>query len=164
MVDMKALIAQHKANLSEAKPVIVNVEIAGELVEVGITPILGDGWQDLAGRFPPRSKTTDDSLGFNQKDLPSEYPVAHLTVAGESVDAETWAEFYGVLASPSRNSLVSVMWGVNVLDPMNLLKALGKAKAGGSSDSPANLASRRAASKGGSRPKSPSSSTTKKAE
>lgn len=162
MVDVRALIAKQRAELDAAVPVLVEVELAGEVLTVGVRKLSGDDWQELVSKYPPRTGTTDDRVGFNQKDLPGGYPIEYLTVASEPIDADTWRDMYAVLTAPGRNALVATMWGENVMEPMKRL-AEGKAMAGGSSGSPANRASRRAASKGGSPRSSRATSTTKKA-
>lgn len=154
MVDIRALIEKQRAEFDEGSEVsLAMVQLAGELVEVEVRRADGAAWQDLTATHPPRPDTEDYRVGCNLATLPAAYPVSRLRVAGEDIDADTWGDLYESLDASSRNVVGAIMWKVNALDPTAALIALGKAAAGGSLESPANRASRRAASKGGSQRK-----------
>lgn len=148
--DVHALIEKQRASLEATEPQVAEIVLGGELVDVSVTKMRGDAWETLAAEHEPRTGTTDARIGFNAKTLPGDYPVERLLVGGEPIDAATWRSVWESLDPPSRTSVVNIMWGANVLIPMQERIALGKARSGVKSGSPANRASRRAASKGGS--------------
>jgi len=153
-MDLKALIAKQREALAEVKTKTLEVVLGGEAVEVVVAKVSPDEWQELASSHPPRrTNTGDHSIGYDQYALPRDYPAGRITVGGEPVDQEEWAEIYSVLEAVHRNSIGSLIWGLNVYDVMQELQRLGKAEAGRQSASPANRESRRAASKAGSRAK-----------
>jgi len=153
-MDLKALVAKQRDALADLKTKTVEVVLGGEAVEVVLAKVSPDEWQELAADHPPRKTNTGDhSIGYDQYALPRDYPADRITVGGEAVDQEQWAEIYSVLEAVHRNSIGSLIWGLNVLDVMEELQRLGKAAAGRRSASPANRESRRAASKGASRQK-----------
>lgn len=159
---LQALIAKQRAVLEKPKTAEVNVALAGQLVPVEITKLMPDDWQALVGQNPVRSNVRSDAnVGFDQDKLPRAYPADKIKVGGEQVDEETWRAMYAVLDVAHRNAVSTLMWGQNVYEAIMELRDLGKAVAGQSSGSPANRASRRAASKGGSPRKSPSTTTPK---
>ena len=160
-MDIQALIAAHRAEVESAPSKDVPIPFGGESVTVTVTELRGDAWQDLTAEHPPRAGNTDDEqLGFNPKTLTEAFP--GVRVNGELVDAGTWAEMYSLMDAVSRNAIAGTIWQVHVMDKLSKFAALGKASAARQSVSPANRASRRAASKGGSQPKSRGTSTTKK--
>lgn len=158
--ELKALIAEQRAVLEKPRTAEVTVAMAGRLVPVEITKLMPDDWQALVGQNPVRSNVKSDSnVGFDQDKLPRAYPADKIKVDGEPVDEETWRDMYAVLEVAHRNAVSTLMWGQNVYEAIMELRDLGKVAAGRSSGSPANRASRRAASKGGSPRKSPATTT-----
>lgn len=169
-MDLKALIAEQKAEIESVKTESVDVVLGKERVTVEVARLLPDDWQQLVAEHPPRKlagKTlmvhSDSSIGYDQNGLPRDYPAEKIRVGGETVDQETWREIYTVLNTVHRNNVGTVIWGLNVFDAVQELQELGKAVAGLSSASHANRESRRAASKGGSRRKSPATTPQKDA-
>lgn len=162
-MDVRSLIAQQKAALESPPSAKVDVVYGGELVTVEVTKLIGGEWQALADAHPPRSGTTDVGVFYNQATLPAAYPADQITFAGEKVTTEMWQEIYATMDAVHRNNIGAVMYGVNQHDVKKELVTLGKARQGQASVSPENSASRPAASKGGSRRKSPRTSTTKNA-
>lgn len=153
-MSLKDLIAKQRAEVENLGSDSVKVALGGELVEVVIIKLRPDEWENLTASNPPRAGIDSDrNLGFNQDHLPKDYPPERITVAGEPVDAETWADVWSVLTSVNRKNIGTLIWGINVYSAMVELRELGKAEAGQSSSSPANRESRRAASKAGSRQK-----------
>lgn len=154
MKDLKALIEAEKQRIEDPAKDSVPIAIGGEILTVEVTKLHPNVWTELVARHPARSNVAGDGrLGFNQATLPGDYPVERITVDGEPVDRDTWVQMYAVLDVAHRNSLNSLMWGLNVYAAVLELAALGKAEAGRSSGSPANRVSRRAASKAGSQQK-----------
>lgn len=148
------LIAKQKASVEQLPSDSVKVALGGELIEVVVTKLRPDEWDALTAANPPRAGLdADRNLGFNQDSLPKGYPVERIQVGGESVDAETWNETWRVLNSVNRKNIGVLIWGLNVYTAILEMRELGKAAAGQSSNLPANRESRRAASKGGNRPK-----------
>lgn len=163
MSDLKSLIAKQRVQVEQPKTESVDVVLANELVTLVFARLLPDDWQQLVAEHPPRTVEghngrvtmvhADSHIGYDQHTLPRDYPVHRITVNGEAVDAEMWRELYTVLNSVHKNNVGTTIWGLNVFDAIKELQALGKAGAGLPSSSPANRASRRAASKASSRQK-----------
>lgn len=149
-MDLKALIAQQRANIEATKTETVNVVLGEELVPVEVSRLLPDDWQSLVAAHPPRKTSKSDAnIGYDQNGLPRDYPAEKIKVAGEPVSSDTWRELYAVLNSVNRNNVGTVIWGLNVYEAIQELQALGKAAADQQSASQGNRESRRAASKGG---------------
>lgn len=150
-MDVKALIARQRAIIEAPKTDGLNVALGGELVPVEVARLMPDDWQLLVAAHPPRkSSRTDANIGYDQHGLCRSYPADRITVAGEPIDAETWADLWDSLNSVNKNNVHTLIWGLNVYDAIKELQELGKAAAGSPSSSPGNRASRRAGSKGGS--------------
>lgn len=161
-MNVQELIAKQRAELAEDKAESVDVVLGGELVAVTVKKLLPDDWQMLVAVHPPRKGATGDAnVGYDQASLPRDYPATHIEVAGQPVDDATWADLWAVLDSVHRNNVGSVIWGVNYYAAIKELRELGKAAAGQASSSPAPSGSRPVASKGGSRRKSPATTTRK---
>lgn len=161
-IDVQALIEKQRAVVENLPSDVCGISLGGEHVEVRFTKLRADDWADLMAAHPPRSGSSEDQYaGFNQKSMPGGYPVASLLVGGGPVSAEQWAEIYSLVDSVSRNLMAATIYGLNIAKPMRELLALGKAGQGGTSGSPANRESRRAASKGGSQRKSRATTTQK---
>lgn len=167
MTDLDALIAKQRARLEKPASDTLNVAVGGELVALEFWKIPGVDWSLLAAVNPPRpGSKADTNHGYNSDSLPADYPVTAISVGGEPIEKETWQALYAVLDSTHRKNIAAVLWGLNVYAVIQELGALGKASAGASvkkRTSPANRASRRAASAAGSPRKSPGTSTTPKA-
>lgn len=142
MSDLKSLVAKARAEavaLEQEQPTPVPVLLGGELVDVGVRPVLGRVWDDLTATNPPRpGSVQDENLGFNVSGVVRDYPVSHLLVAGEPVKAErvdddddepTWGEIFDLLPSPSRKLLAAMLWGINQNEPQKKIAELGKARA-----------------------------------
>lgn len=167
MTSLDDLIAQQKAQLEAFETEDLNVAMAGELVPLKISAILPDRWSLVVASNPPRpGAARDKNLGMNTNTLPADYPAASIIVAGEHVTQERWREIYGVLDSVNRENVATVIWGLNVWTPLKKLSDLGKAQRESETKprSRSRSASPRGAGTAGSRPKSPRSSTTRKAD
>lgn len=161
-VDVQALIEKQRAVVENLPSRECFAVFGGERVEVQITKLRSDAWADLIAAHPPRpGNELDREAGFNQKTLPGGYPVGSLLFGGEPVTVEQWAEIFPLLDTITRNQLVQTIYLLNILDPVRELLALGKVGQGGTSGSPANRESRRAASKGGNQRKSRATTTPK---
>nr|WP_278101164.1 hypothetical protein [Microbacterium proteolyticum] len=154
-MDLKKLIAQERAKAEGPQPTVTKTIPLGESgADVTFEKLRGDAWQALVAEYPAREDVVSDfTIGYNERAVTLNYPLEHVTVDGEPVDVETWAELYEVLDGVGRNLLALGIWQVNVQDAINRLAELGKARAALLQTSPGNRASRRAASKGGSRQK-----------
>ena len=168
MTSLDDLIAQQKAQIENFETDDLNIVMAGQLVPLKITALLPTEWSMVVAANPPRpGAARDKNLGMNTNTLPSDYPAVKITVNGEAVDQEKWRSIYAVLDSINRENVATVMWGLNVWAAMQKLTALGKAQAGETStkrNTRSRSASPRAAGKAGNPPKSPRSSTTRKAD
>lgn len=142
MTDLKALVAKARAEVAAAAaepPTPVPVLLGGELVDVGIRPVLGSVWDDLTATHPPRpGSTQDENVGFNVAGVVRDYPVSHLLVGGQPVkavpddeddDEPTWGDIFDILPSPSRKLLEAMLWGINHNDQAARIRELGKARA-----------------------------------
>lgn len=136
-MSIKDDIAAERAAIEAAPAVEVPTRMNGKEHPVTIRRLNPAEWGDLAAKHPPRPRSTDTALGYNEGTLPGRYPVTHITVDGEPIDAETWLEFYTALKSTYRAAVATAIWGENVYPAIKEIEDLGKAMAGKSSDSPA---------------------------
>lgn len=141
-MSVQDLIAKARAEIETAEPVVAPVEVGGELVDIGFRPVLGYVWADLTAVNPPRQGAVlDGNVGFNSDAIAKAYPLDKITVGGEPVDAETWADLLGVLTAPGRKLVAMALWGINQFSPQKRANELGKARAGAAKKkrhSPAN--------------------------
>lgn len=137
MADVSKLIAKAKAGLAVQSVHDLDVVIAGEKVKLGFAKASPDEWDLLVVSNPPRPGVEGDSrLGYNPKRVSVGYPNVELD--GEVLDAEVWAELYSVIESVWRNMIELTIWGINVNDQLQVLRAVGKVLAGQESSLPAN--------------------------
>lgn len=137
MVDVKKLIEKKRAEAGVIKESSVEVEFSGEKLAVGIVKLSPEEWDDLVGSNPPRHGNAGDGMvGYNQSAVSAKYP--RITVGGEELEADVWAEMFSLLDPVWRNSIGVTIWGVNINESLLALAALGKASAGQKSVSPAN--------------------------
>jgi hypothetical protein len=142
-MDLKALIAKARAESGiEAPTGSADIEIGGELVEVVFRRLPGAEWSDLTATTPPRvGSRTDAMLGYGTEGVGPKYPIGYIEVAGEPVDAATWAELYEQLLAPSITAIATCIFNLNQGLPSQRIVELGKARAGDSKkkrNSPAN--------------------------
>lgn len=134
-MDIKALIAKQRAELDVKKVVPVQVVLGGEKVTVEVGKLTPDVWDDLVSTCPPRPGVEGDAMvGYNPKRLASLYP--DISINGEPLSADDWADMYSVLDSAWRNNIEVTIWGVNVNESLQELRRLGKARSGKDSTSP----------------------------
>lgn len=128
-MDLKARIAKAKKEIAEAEPVVVPVEIGGELTDIGFRPVSGREWVDLTATNPPRAGSVlDGNVGFNSDAVALAYPLEKITVDDAPVDAETWADLNDALTGPGVKLIAAALWGINQNDPMKRAAELGKAR------------------------------------
>lgn len=128
MSSVKDLIAKQRAELEVDRSQDVPVVLGGELVTLTIGRALPDEWDVLMEANPPRTGVKGDAaVGYNAKAVSRSYP--HVSADGEKLDAETWADLFGVLDSVNRNNVEVVIWGVNINDALVKLRELGKERA-----------------------------------
>lgn len=153
-MDLKELIAAQRKKMEQPQGDDVDVVLGDELVTVTVTELRPDRWQALVAELPPRKTSVGDrNLGYNEAALPREYPTDSISVGGEPVDRDTWAELFDTLDVASRNALGNAMFGVNVLAKIQKRAELGKARLAAASTLPESKESRRGGSTGGSRRK-----------
>lgn len=129
MVDVKALIAAQRKNLETVKQYDVTVVCGDQEVKVSLERVSPDEWDDLVNTNPPRAGVEGDAtIGYNPKGVARSYP--RVQIDGEPVDAETWAEFFDVLASLHKNNIGLVIWNANAYSVIQELRELGKGRAG----------------------------------
>ena len=129
MVDVKALIAKQREQLAVRKTWTVDVVCGGEKVKIGLDKIEPDAWDALVASNPPRPGVEGDAMiGYNINAVSAAYPSP--TIDGQAQSAEDWAEFFSVLESVHKNNIGTVIWGMNVNEPMQELRELGKSPAG----------------------------------
>lgn len=129
-MDLKELIARQRAKVEQAKSDSVDVVLGGELAKIAVQAMRPDEWQKLIGEHPPRAGAGDSSVGYNQYELTRDYPAELLSVNGEDVTREEWADLFPLLDVAHQNNVHTVVWGVNVFGAIQELQKLGKAAAG----------------------------------
>lgn len=134
MVDLKELRAKAQAARAALAENVKTVEldIAGELVEVTFQQAPGDVWADLLVTHPPR-RGTDANIGYNSDAASRDYPADLIRIGGETPDADTWHDIFDSLTSPSIKMAAAALWALNQNEPYQRILELGKAKAGASS-------------------------------
>ncbi|GAA1148400.1 hypothetical protein GCM10009651_36340 [Microbacterium natoriense] len=129
MTDLKALIEKQRAELEVVKFKTVDVVCGGEKVTLTVEKVIPDVWDALMISSPARRGSESDSIvGYNTKAVSLAYP--RLLRDGELLDSQTRADLYAVLDSTWRNAIGVVIWGVNVNEPLQEMRTLGKASAG----------------------------------
>jgi hypothetical protein len=139
-MSIQDLIAQARAE-AEAPPTEENgkyaaasVIIAGRKVQLGFTKMLGAEWSALTVIHPPRKgAVADASVGFDFDAVAGKYPAAHITVDGEHPTVEEWAELYGLMETPWRNTVQMKLFDLHQSGPARQLLALGKVSSGAGS-------------------------------
>jgi hypothetical protein len=125
-----------KARAEAAEPVTdsANVVAGGQMVALTFTKLLGAEWSAITAVHPPRKGAQlDSNLGYNLDAAAAAYPVDKLTVDGEHPTAAEWAEFYGFLDAPWRETVTLKLWGLNQQGPAARILTLGKASSGAGS-------------------------------
>lgn len=125
MTDIQKLIQKEKDFIEKAPPTDVDVELGGDILTIGVRPLIGSDWVAVCMQVPPRSGVTlDAALGFNVEAVARRYKPERLTVNGAEFEYDDdWTELYDALASPHRKNIATAMWGVNVYDPEQRLIA-----------------------------------------
>ena len=130
-MNLQERIAKARAELEEAEPTALDVEIGGELASLTFRPVWGAEWEALVATHPPRpGATLDSNVGYNTDAVAADYPVSAITVDGGTVDKGTWRDVMAVLSSPNRKNVASVLFGLNHLLPAQKLAEAGKASKG----------------------------------
>ncbi|PRB02762.1 hypothetical protein CQ047_17820 [Microbacterium sp. MYb72] len=137
MVDLKALVATAKQEMETVKVSNVQVVLGGTEITVEVAQLHPDPWEELVARCPVRAGLPGDmTYGYNPKELTRTYP--GITIDGQQLSSDDWAEVYSALASVWRNAVEVTIWGVNVLEQAQEMSKLGKALSGKGSPSPEN--------------------------
>lgn len=132
MSSLQEKIARQREKVAEVKEANTEVVLGGEKTIVTIGRCVPDEWDALMAINPPRRGVESDAIvGYNPKGVSKSYP--HVSVDGDKVTAEEWADTYSVLDSVWRNNIETLIWGVNIQETIKELNELGKARAGQSS-------------------------------
>jgi hypothetical protein len=173
-MNIQELIAEARAKVGQKTE--FPVELAGVLIDITLIKVDGATWSGLTAINPPREGSEfDRNIGYDLDGMSRAYPIDFIQVDGEpiadDVDPEgltaaqidfarrkTWLDILAVLDAPGLKSIAAELWMMNQRKPEILAEELGKARASSKKrPSRSSSGSRRAASQGGSQPKSTSS-------
>jgi hypothetical protein len=130
-MSVQDLIERARAETAAPPTDSANVVVAGELVALGFTKLLGAEWSELTAVHPPRKGAhLDSSLGYNLDAVAGSYPAASVTVGGEPATGTEWADLYSLLDAPWRETVTLKLWGLNQHGPASRILELGKASSG----------------------------------
>jgi hypothetical protein len=133
-MSIQDLIEKARAEAENPPTDTANVVVGGALVALTFTKLLGADWSAIVAVNPPRKGAQlDANLGYNLDAAAAAYPVEKLTVDGEHPDASQWAELYGLLDAPWRETIALKLWGLNQQGPASRILTLGKASSGAGS-------------------------------
>ena len=125
------LIARARAEAETPPTESTNVVVAGELVALGFTKLLGAEWSALTAVHPPRKGSQMDSnLGYDLDTVAGLYPAESVTIGGEQASGSEWIDLYGLLDAPWRDTVALKLWGLNQHGPATRILELGKASSG----------------------------------
>ena len=132
ILDWKARIAKAKAEIADPVTSVVNVEVAGEMTEIGFRELDPDLWLDLVATHPARKGSDVDTIaGYNVDAIAKAYPVEAITIDGDVPEVEDWADQLAVVSSPGRKFISSAIFYVNQgMQAQRMAEAAGKASAG----------------------------------
>jgi hypothetical protein len=136
MADLRALIAKAKAEIAEAEPSVVPVNLGGELVDIAFGRMTGAAWADLTASCAPRKGSVHDAnIGWNTDAVARKYPLDSVLIDGQPVvndegefDAELWNEVIDALPSVSIRAIAAELYRVNQKEPLERIIELGKAQ------------------------------------
>lgn len=133
-MSVQKLIERARAEAASPPTDTANVVVAGELVAVSFTKLLGAEWSALTAVHPPRKGSQMDSnLGYDLDAVAGLYPASSVTVAGELATGSEWSDLYGLLDAPWRDTIALKLWGLNQHGPASRILELGKASSGAGS-------------------------------
>lgn len=133
-MSVQDLIARARAEAAAPATDTASVVVAGEKVQLGFTKLLGAEWSALTAVNPPRKGAQlDSNLGYNLDAVAGAYPAAAVTVGGEVTTGSEWADLYGLLDAPWRETVALKLWGLNQHGPATKILELGKASSGAGS-------------------------------
>jgi hypothetical protein len=158
------LIAKAKADIEKRSDADVPIVIGGEVVDLVVASFDARDWANLTAVHPPRDgSVTDTRLGYNTDAVAEDaLPLCGFRRVGDElvkltddecgdlfgyrVDAKTKAKerVRGVLSADDRNTIATVMWGLNVFEPLQRVMEAKKvlaAKPQKKQRSPASLVS-----------------------
>ena len=128
------LIAKARADAAVPVTESASVVVAGEMVELGFTKLLGAEWSALTAVNPVRKGAEIDArLGYNMHAVAGQYPSANVTIAGDVAAGTEWADLYGLLDAPWREVVATKLFSLNQLGPATKILELGKASSGAGS-------------------------------
>lgn len=133
-MSVQDLIARARAEAAAPATDSATVVVAGEMVELGFTKLLGAEWSALTAVNPPRKGAQlDSNLGYDLHAVSGQYPAASVTIAGEVASGSEWADLYSLLDAPWRETVAMKLWGLNQHGPATKILELGKASSGAGS-------------------------------
>lgn len=124
-IQMTERLAAVRAAHANPEWTAVEAILAGDPIRIEIAPVWGYQWQDLEAKHAP-VHAEDRNTGYNRRTLPRDYPADRLKVDGAHLDQDTWRELYDVLDPSQRDDVSALMWGINVLEPVQMLQRLSQ--------------------------------------
>ena len=133
-MSIQDLLAKARAEVAAPATDSATVVVAGEKVQLVFTKLLGAEWSDLTATNPPRKTAQlDSNLGYNVAAVSGLYPAESVTVDGETATGSEWADLFGLLDAPYRETVAMKLWGLNQYGPATKILELGKASSGAGS-------------------------------
>lgn len=133
-MSIQDLIARARADVEAPATDTASVVVAGEVVELQFTKLLGAEWSALSAVNPPRKGAQlDSNLGYNLDAVAGQYPAGKVLIAGEPATGAEWSELYALLDAPWRETVALKLWGLNQHGPATRILELGKASSGAGS-------------------------------
>jgi hypothetical protein len=133
-MSIQDLIAKARADVEVPATDSANVVVAGEMVAIGFTKLLGAEWSALTAVNPPRKGAQlDSNLGYDLDAVAGQYPAVSITIGGEQPSGSEWSDLYALLDAPWRETIALKLWGLNQHGPATRILALGKVSSGAGS-------------------------------
>jgi hypothetical protein len=133
-LSIQDLIAKARAEADNPPTDVAKVVVAGELVALEFTKLIGADWSALTAVHRPRTGAQlDQNLGYNLDAVAGEYPTAGIKINGEVPTGTEWADLYRLLDAPWRETVALKLWGLNQHGPATRILELGKASSGAGS-------------------------------
>lgn len=133
-MSIQKLLAKARAEAAAPATDTATVVVAGEMVELRFTKLIGAEWSALTVVNPPRQGAKlDSNLGYDLHAVSGQYPAEAVAIAGEVASGSEWAEFFGLLDAPWRETVAMKLWGLNQHGPATKILELGKASSGAGS-------------------------------
>lgn len=140
-IDIDALVAEARALITDAEPILVPVVLAGKQAGVRLIPMQLDEWHTLTLQHPPRKDILQDlNLVYNVDAVCAAYPHVSL-VMGDQVDdmirqddegekVSRWPAVWSSLTKQGRKDVFYALWQAHEDAPEKIVVDAGKASAG----------------------------------